>query len=88
MRAAAMLADGLSAKGTSTRAYAGEPHDCSRARCQVCASGWLRWHLWLAMQVELLVHEGPRGGSPVAVPMARGDAGQWTAQVEAGSRRM
>jgi hypothetical protein len=49
-----------------------------------CACSWLR--CLGGMQVELLVWEGPRGGSSVAVPMTRGEAGQWTAQVEAGSR--
>ncbi len=32
------------------------------------------------VQVELLVHEAPRGGSPQAVPMTRGELGVWRAE--------
>jgi pullulanase-type alpha-1,6-glucosidase len=38
--------------------------------------------LWAptAQQVELLVHEGPRGGSPRVVQMTRSDCGVWQAE--------
>ncbi len=32
------------------------------------------------VQVELLMHEAPRGGSPQAVPMTRGERGVWEAE--------
>ena len=35
----------------------------------------------LALQVELLLWDGPRGGHAEVLPMQRGDAGTWSAKV-------
>lgn len=35
----------------------------------------------LALQVELLLWDGPRGGHAEVLPMQRGDAGSWSVEV-------